>query len=477
MKGREIKAQRSMRKGTKNHLLLLFLTAHLFITGCSLHTVDQEVQPAVHATKSFPSLGTPIQGDDSNSTELWWLSFNRPQLSALIEQAFAANQNIVAAVSRIQQARALQIQTRSELFPNIDMEGNLTDGTQGSASRDSTSEIGLYLSWEIDLFNRIRSSVQADDYEALAREEDLRALRLSLSTAVADAYFGAVAAQKGLQLLHSQVETDQNLLELLELRQRSGLGTNVEVLQQRGQVYESKGFIPPVESTLRVFENRLDVLLGQPPDGQNRIDPGETLTFISTLPRVGVPTDLLLNRHDLRAAHAELVAADADIAAAIADRLPQITLTGSYLYSDDAAYSGMIGTIIGGFVQPILDWGKRKAEVARNKAIYTERLATFTQLYLEAVEQVENALYQEEKQREYVARLGERLAILRDTVEETEARYTQGVDDYLPVLYALQDLRSVERDLVAERLNLVAYRISLYQAIGGSTISFSRQDG
>ncbi|WP_319549379.1 efflux transporter outer membrane subunit [Desulfogranum marinum] len=461
----------------KSSCFLIVLTALLCITGCSLHTVDNEAQPSVQVPQSFPSLGNPTRDDEMEPKEIWWLNFNRPQLSTLIQQAFTANQDIVAAVSRIQQARSLQIQSRSDLFPKIDMKGNVADGTQGSDASASISEVGLALNWEIDLFDRISSTAMANEYQALAREEDLQALRLSLSTEVANAYFGAVAAQKGLQLLQSQVETDQALLELLELRQKSGVGTNVEVLQQKGQVYESKGLIPPIESILRVFENRLDVLLGQPPDGLNRIDPKETLAFASTLPSVGVPTDLLLNRHDLQAAHAELVAADADIAAAIADRLPQITLTGSYLYSEDQAYSGIIGTIIGGFVQPILDWGKRKAEVERNRALYTERLATFTQLFLEAVEQVENALYQEIKQREYLARLGERLAILQDTVKETEARYTQGVDDYLPVLYALQDLRSVERSLVSERLNLIAYRISLYQAIGGSTSSVRRQEG
>lgn len=460
----------------KSSFFLTVLAAHLFMYGCSLHTVEHEAQPDVPVPAVFPSLTNQIKTEQS-LTELWWQDFNRPRLATLIQQAFAANQDIVAAVSRIRQARALQKQSRSDLFPKVDIEGNITDGIEGSEDVSSSSEVGFTLNWEIDLFNRIRSAAMADEYEALALEEDLRALRLSLSTEVANTYFGAVAAHKGLQLLESQLRTDQELLELLELRQKSGVGTIVEVLQQKGQVHESRGLIPPAQAILRVYENQLDVLLGSLPDGENRVAPEETLSFASDLPNVGVPTDLLLHRYDLRAAHAELVAADADIATAIADRLPKITLTGSYLYSDDATYSGMLGTLIGGFVQPVLDWGSRKAEVEKNRAVYTERLAAFTQLYLEAVQQVENALYQEEKQREYITRLEERLAILQDTVDETEARYTQGVDDYLPVLNALQELRNVERDLVAERLNLIAYRIALYQAIGGRTSGAASQKG
>jgi len=105
--------------------------------------------------------------------------------------------------------------------------------------------------------------------------------------------------------------------------------------------------------------------------------------------------------------------------------------------------------------------------VEENKALYRERLADFTQLYLKAVEQVENALYQENKQREYITRLEERRKILLATEEETRALYTQGLVNYLPVLHALQELRGVERDLITERLRLIDYRIALYHAIGG----------
>ena len=175
-----------------------------------------------------------------------------------------------------------------------------------------------------------------------------------------------------------------------------------------------------------------------------------------------------MHRPDLRAQLRVLQAADADIRAAIADRLPRIMLDGSYLYSDAASYTGPLGTIVGNFVQPLLDWGKRRAAVTENKAIYEEELARFTQTYLEAVRDVENALYQERRQREYLARLEERRDILEETVSETDARYKQGIDDYLPVINALQELREVERRLITEQRALVDYRIDLYRAVGGN---------
>lgn len=269
-------------------------------------------------------------------------------------------------------------------------------------------------------------------------------------------------------MLGQQLKTDQDLLDLIDLRLQNGIGTKVEVLQQQNQVTDSQSLIPPAKAQLRVFENRLDVLLGTSPDGKDRVSPAEDMAFSADIPAAGIPADLLLNRPDLRAAKADLIAADADIGAAIADRLPRLTLDGSYLYTDTATFSGPVSMIMGSFVQPLLDWGARRATVKRNKAIYTERLADFTQLYLEAVEEVENALYQEKMQRDYIKRLRKRAAVLQETVDETEALYAQGVSDYLPVLNALQDLRAVERDLVTQRLNLITYRIDLYRALGGN---------
>lgn len=450
-----------------------FSALMLTLVGCSLHDVNFSPAPSITAPDQY---SLAFHGSDNEKlASLWWQEFEKPELNTLIEQSFEANQGIVQAIARIDQARALTKQTRAGLFPQIDLEGDIQDSRQGSHDQRSTREIGAALSWEIDVFNRIGAAAKADEYEAIAIEYDLAALRLSLSAEVANAYFGAVAARNRLALLNDQLKTDNELLGLIDLRLDNGVGTNVEVLQQKSQVAESKSLIPPAESDLRVYENRLDVLLGRAPDGQDRVSDEETLEFAEQLPIVGIPADLLLNRPDLKAAKASLIAADADIGSAIAERLPQISLDGSYLYSDSASFTGPVGMILGGFVQPLLDWGQRKAEVERNKAVYTEQLAAFTQAYLEAIEDVENALYQERKQREYIERLEERRKILQDTVNETEALFTQGVEDYLPVLNALQDLRNVERNIVQERLNLINFRVALHRALGGSTQSNSVQ--
>ncbi|MDP7142549.1 MAG: efflux transporter outer membrane subunit [Alphaproteobacteria bacterium] len=398
----------------------------------------------------------------------WWHVFERPDLDRLIVSAYDGNQTVAQAVARLKQAQAVAKQTGSDRFPEVSATADAGKSWEESDAQRGTASAGVSLSWEIDFFNRIGAATEADRLLAEARAEDVESLKLFLSADIASAYFGAASARRRLALLNDQVTLDNDLLDLLELRLENGIGTSVDVLQQKSQLADSKTLIPLAEADLRVFENQLDVLVGEMPDGVDRVAADEDLRFVQTLPHVGVPSDLLLHRPDLRAQLRVLQAADADIRAAIADRLPRIMLDGSYLYSDAASYTGPLGTIVGNFVQPLLDWGKRRAAVTENKAIYEEELARFTQTYLEAVRDVENALYQERRQREYLARLEERRDILEETVSETDARYKQGIDDYLPVINALQELREVERRLITEQRALVDYRIDLYRAVGGN---------
>ncbi len=447
--------------------LFLVVSSVAFVAGCASYTINQNPTVAVPITH-FYQAGTANLEDQQEVNSEWWLSFNRESLNCLIQQALSDNLNVVEVVARFKQSQALLQQTRSALFPQISFEAEASKNWQSRQSQSSLSSLGAELSWEVDLSNRFGAATQAEEFRALARAYDIHALKLLLSAEVANTYFSAVAAQNRLVLLNQQVQTDQQLLDLLTLRFESGVGTKVEVLQQKSRIQDSFSLIPMAESDYQIFENRLDVLLGIPPDGKNRITEQETLDFSNQLPSLGVPAQLLLQRPDLLSARAELIAADAEIAQAIAERLPSISLSASFVNTRTRNYVGPLSMLMADFVQPLLDWGQRKAVIAENKAIYEEQLARFTGLYLQAVEEVENALVQEQKQRELIKRLITRKTLLLETFAETEVLYTQGVNDYLPVLSALQELRALERDLVNQQLNLVALRIQLIRAIGGN---------
>lgn len=457
-----------LRSNKKNYFLIFGCA---LLSGCSLHTINPFPKTAVESPQAYSII---IENPEFQSP--WWEGFDRPLLNNLVAQSLSQNFDIAQSVAILNQSRALARQTGSQAMPQIDLEGDASRNWRESDGQRGTSEIGASLSWDVDIWNRIGSAAKADRLEAQARLEDVDTIKLLTSTQIANAYFGAVASRQTIDLLKDQLKLDRELQQLLQLRLNEGIGTNVEVLQQRARVADSETLIPLAEADLSVFENRLDVLLGTMPDAQNRIPDDETLQFVDDMPSIGVPAALLLNRPDLRAARAELVAADADIASAIADRLPNVMLNGSYVFSDTQNFTGPVGMIMGTFIQPLLDWGQRKAEVERNKALYQERLAAYTQLYLEAVEGVENALIREIKQREFLKKLSAQKNILQRTVNAAKDRYTQGVDDYLPVIDALKELRSVERDLITEQLNLVTIRIDLFRAIGGPIYAQPQKD-
>jgi NodT family efflux transporter outer membrane factor (OMF) lipoprotein len=449
------------KRGIGDVFLMPVLTVTIMLSGCALYQPDMNPVPLVN-TGAF-SVPT---GEAAPLAEQWYATFRDDALAALIGEALAGNMDVRQAIARVEQAQALERQSRAALLPSLNLEAETSKEWEDGEAQQGISQVGVPLSWEVDAFGRLRAVAASRHFSAQAAAEDVEAIRLALSAEVAEAWFGGMAQQLQLRLLHEQQKTDAEFLSLVQQRRDAGVGTSVEVLQQRGQLAESESLIPVAEAALRVFENRLDVLTGAAPDAKNRLVPRGNFAELAALPPVGVPSDLLLSRPDLRALRNRLVAADADIGVAIAARLPRITLNGSYLYSDGPV-AGPVASLLAGLVMPLLDWGARRAEVERNKALYEEGLAAFTQAYLEAIEDVENALYQENRQREFIQRLETRRSILNETLQAAQAVYRQGESDYLPVLDALQDLRAVERSLIAEQLDLILFRIQLFRALGG----------
>ena len=447
-------------------LLQIIFFSSLF-TACSPHTIDLQPEPLTKGPIAY----SIHPAEDAALNQAWYESFGDRKLSLLIREALANNLDIRQALARLAQAEAIMQQSAHRYYPEVNLNAGWSKKWEDGRQRSRQSDAGLALSWEVDAFNRLRSLATADRLLRDAAAHDVAAVRLNLAATMAETYYSAVAWHIQLNLLHEQAALDKKFLNLIELRFRQGVGTNVDVLQQRSQLSLTQSLIPPAEAALRVFENRVDVLLGMPPDAQNRTSSEDRFASVSDVPPLGVPTDLLLQRPDLRARRDRLVAVDADIAAALADRLPRLTLTGTYFYADGPGTTSPIGSIFANLVQPLLDWGRRKAVVERNQALYEEHLAAFTLAYLEAIEEVENALYQENRQREYVFLLNERRDVLEQNVAAAQEVFQQGLSDYLPVLNALQELRQVERNLVQQQLNLILQRIQLFRSLGSPIAS------
>ena len=446
-----------------NMASLAALTSRSMV-ACQPYRIGPATTPVEPGRDAF-SVSSPTVAE---AEDAWWRSFGDAKLDAMVRSALDGNLNVRQAVARLDQAGALTRRVGTVRYPQVSIDASAGRVWRDDDPEERLSQIGGALSWEIDVFNRLGAATIAQKQTQMARFEDVRTVRLSLSAAVADAYFDAVEQRHQLMLLNQQIALDRDLLELTELRFEAGLTASVDVLQQSSQLAETESLVPPVRAALRVAENRLDVLIGQAPDAHDRISDDDRFVDVGDLPFLGVPSDLLLNRPDLRAQRYQLVAADARIAQAMAERLPRIVLDGSLAYEDVPGFSGLAAALLGSLVQPLLDWGARQAEVERNQALYRERLAAFAQAYLDAIEDVENALYQERQQREFLDRLDRRRRLLARTVEETRDRYTNGLTDFLPVLDALKELQRLERIIIRQQRDLLGFRIQLHRALGGA---------
>ena len=436
-------------------------------TGCTVHPPDESVEPTVRGGKAF---SISVEGVDLEHR--WWQALGDKRLTGLVELALSDNLDLQQARLRIEQSAALEHQAASRLFPSLDAAASAERKWPNTSEANSDSvAAGVQLSWEVDLWQRLKSFRKAAEFETAAAREDLQATALLLSAEVAQTYFGLVEQRLQLALLAKQVEVSQSLLDLIELQFAQGQASLVDVYQQRQQLASAQAQFPQLRSRLRIQANRLNVLVARSP-ASSSLPASAGLPALPALPRLGVPSTLLANRPDLRRIRYQLIAADHRVAEAVADRLPrlQIGLEQGYEGTDldrltpDGLFTSLMADVAG----PVYDWGRREAEVRRRRSIVKGHLLALSRAYLTAIEEVEGALWRERRQHELIESLDKELAIARRTLEETRRRYGQGVTDFLPVFVAVQSFQRLERNVLTQRRELVSIRILLYRALGGA---------
>lgn len=440
-------------------LFCLFLLGSL--SGCR-HAVQDDVTPSVLSEPTYTLAHSTVEENISQ----WWTIFNDPLLDKYIEKALADNFTIKEGFARLKQARSFQNLTDAHLYPALTGRIGVDSEWDEDNKRNTSNRIQFDLTWEVDLWGRLSSSAKAASLETFAAEDELQAIALLISTEVADTYFQLVVQNLQLQLLQRQIEANTTSLKVIKLRFANGAASLVDVYQQKQILAGVKAEIPLSEAAVIILQNRLHVLLGQTPSS---LSFGLQQNFPKTpsLPLLGIPADLLQNRPDLRMLQRELVAADYRVAEAVTDRLPSLRIGGSAgIISGD-----FITSVFADALASIIDWGAKKSEVERKKAMVEEKAALYSKRYLLAIEEVENALWQERKHDQLLTALNEQLRISKATLRESRSRYIQGVTDYLPVLTSLVSFQKLEMNILRRQQEQLSYRILLYRALGGDVLS------
>jgi NodT family efflux transporter outer membrane factor (OMF) lipoprotein len=443
---------------------LVSLFALLLLAGCARGPASgppPELAPPVElAALRFSPAGEAQAAPD------WWAVFENGELSGLVEHALDRNLTVRGAFARLEAAEALVVQARSPLFPALQAEAGA--GVATDAAPEAT--VGLGLSYELDLWGRIRAEARGAAERRSATAADAQAAALSLSGQVARAWVGLTATRAQLALLDRQVHANQGMFEVVDARFRNGVVRQADALRQQRLLVQTEGQRIVQLESLEVQEHALLVLLGRPATETLALD-GAALPELPPLPVAGLPLEVVRRRPDVRAAERRLYAADADVAVAVASRLPRLSLgagVSTTVGSGVDPLSGWVASLSANLVAPLFEAGARRAAVREQEALLRATLADYGAVLLGAVQEIEDALARDRRQGERVANLEAQARLADRTAAGLEAQYTGGLDvSYLDVLTAQTTAQQLRRDLIAARQRQLELRIAVYLAIAG----------
>jgi multidrug efflux system outer membrane protein len=450
----------------------------LLATGCVLGPDYQ--RPAIDAPASYRYAYKEVQ-ETANAE--WWKQFGDPVLDGLIDEALRNNRNVMIAAANVERAAGVLTQARSALFPQLGygVTGARQRGSEINATpipptvpnpQDAYQALAS-VSWELDLWGRIRRLSESARAQMLATEQARRGVVLSLVAAVATDYLALRGLDEELAIARRTLGAYGESVRLFELQFKYGQISRMEVSQARSQYETAAAQIPQLESQIAQLENALSVLLSRNPGPLAR---GKSIYELALpVPPAGLPSDLLERRPDLIESEQNLIAANAQIGAARALYFPTISLTGAFggasqdlsdLFKGPARVWSYAGSIAG----PIFTFGLVSGQIAQAEAAQQAALLSYRQSVQNAFADVENALVSSAKISDQLAAQERLVAALRDYSRLARLQYDGGYAPYATVLQAEQQLFPAELQLATTRASMFVSAVALYQATGGGWV-------
>jgi multidrug efflux system outer membrane protein len=426
-------------------------------------------RPELPAPAGFAEAPSAPPGDADAALAAWWERFEDPRLTALVERAAQSSLELRVAAARVAEARALRRVAGSEQLPALVVTGVADEGTGGTAD---TVFGALELLFEIDVWGRVRRSVEGARADEAAVEEDRRAVALAVVAEAATAYVEIRGLQHELDTVRQNLAAQRETLDLTEAQAFVGLASDLDARRVRALTANTAAEIPPLEADLAAAKYRLEVLLGLPPRAlAAELDADAPIPSPPAELLVGLPADLLRRRPDVRRAERELAAETARIGAAQAELLPRLTLVGTIgIRSQDAAeIAGGHGF---GSIGPSVEWpifagGRILANIAAQDARAEQAAARYERAVLGAYAEVETALARHAHEQVRRAELRSAVAAQRDAAELARRLQRAGLAPFLDVLDAERSLLISESRLAESETAVAASLVAVYAALGG----------
>ncbi len=430
-------------------------------------------------------------GDENDGYELfqqtlptedqWWKLFGDTMLDSLIAQAVDNNYSVLLAINRMNIAKYDVRIARSSYFPSIDLGAGWTkEQTSGRISsgvpqsREEYYNAGLNMSWEIDVFGRIRNKVKMEKETYMASKEDYLAVMVSLTAQVATAYISLREVQQELDVVKRNCKTQEEVLAMTEAKFNAGLVSKLDVAQAKSVYYSTKSSIPSLETSINQYINSIAVLLGAYPD-----EIKEVLSIPKPMPEymepigVGIPEDLILRRPDIREAQRQVGAEAANLGLSRSDWLPQIYLKGAAGFSSRKLNKDFINHKSFTYeIAPTLTWtifagGQIINATRQAKVQLDEAINEYNETILNAVQEVDNAIVAYKNYIKEVIALREVCYQGEETLNLSVNLYKEGLSPFQNVVDAQKSLLTYQNQLVQAKGSTLAQLITLYQALGG----------
>lgn len=449
----------------------------LFIGGCAVGPDYIRPELDVPITYKADAPWKEVQPQDAADKGQWWEIYADPALNRLEEQALEANQDLRAALARVDQARAAAGFSKGDYLPRLDIQASATrQQTAADLSATGVGSLGnvytlpAVLSYEIDLWGRVRRSVEAAGAESDSAVADYQAVMLSVQAEVARVYFALRATDSEIALLEQNVVLREKARDLIKNQYDNGVVSKLALAQAETQLATTRAEAVGLQKQRNELENGLAVLTGQPASKFSL--PAQPLELGLPAVTAGIPSTLLERRPDVAAAERQLVAANARIGVAKAAFFPSISLTGSAGHastdiSDLFEWDNRTWGIGPAIYLPIFDAGRNSNNLDRARAAYEEAVARYRQQVLVAFQEVEDGLQGLEILMRQGERLQESVDAAREALRISENRYRFGRVSYLEVVDSQRTALEVERALTQLQGQQFATTVLLIKALGG----------
>ena len=470
------------------------------LAACAVGPNFVPPKPQVPAQWSPTALASGARGAGQASpqpAELdhWWASFHDPALTALVERSASANLDLRESVLRIEEARAQRAVSAAAFWPSISanagytrqrLSENTPNGVIFAAGGHIPGvppglfvnpygqyQLGLSAAWEIDLFGRVRRSVEAAEADTAAAVENAHGVELSLASEVAQAYIDLRGAQLRRAILRDSLATERDVLALTRQRWNAGQTSDLDVQNAAAEVSASEAQLPLIERQITQDINQLSALMAREPDAlRDELSAARPVPPVPPRLPIGLPADLARRRPDIRQAEASLHAATARVGVAVADLFPRLTLSAaggvqSTMPSQLIAAASRFGSIGPAIELPIFEGGARRATVRLQDVRAQEAGIEYARAVLNALQEVENALAAYGADQARRSSLAAAVQASSNALTLARQRYESGITSFVEVLDAERTLQQNQLALAEATTAVSTDLVALYRALGG----------